>query len=79
MLTKEQNSRFMMILSMAIFGTIGILRRFIPYSSSIVALVRGIIGTMFLLIVVTVSNKTFDKRAIKDNLLLLVSLRSLQL
>ena len=68
---EERNSRLMMILSMAIFGTIGILRRYIPYSSSIVALVRGIIGTAFLILIVAVTNRTFNKRAIQDNLILL--------
>ena len=72
MLKKDQKSRLMLILSMAIFGTIGILRRYIPYSSSIVALVRGIIGSAFLVIIVTVRKKSFDKQAIKGNLLLLV-------
>ena len=72
MLKNEQKSRLMLILSMAIFGTIGILRRYIPYSSSIVALVRGIIGSAFLVIIVTVRKKSFDKQAIKGNLLLLV-------
>lgn len=72
MLKKDQKSRLMLILSMAIFGTIGILRRYIPYSSSVVALVRGIIGSAFLVIIVTVRKKSFDKQAIKGNLLLLV-------
>lgn len=72
MLKNEQKSRLMLILSMAIFGTIGILRRYIPYSSSVVALVRGIIGSAFLVIIVTVRKKSFDKQAIKGNLLLLV-------
>lgn len=34
--------------AMIIFGTIGLLRRHIPYSSALVALIRGIVGTAFL-------------------------------
>ena len=68
----EKSSRFVMILSMVIFGTIGILRRYIPYSSSLVAMVRGIIGSVFLLLVILLSKKSFDKSAIRSNLLLLI-------
>lgn len=68
----EKSSRFVMILSMVIFGTIGILRRYIPYSSSLVAMVRGIIGSIFLLLVILLSKKSFDKSAIRSNLLLLI-------
>lgn len=61
----------MFILSMCIFGTIGILRRYIPLSSSMVALVRGIIGSLFLMSVILLSKKNLDKNAIRKNLLLL--------
>ena len=61
----------MLIASMCIFGTIGILRRYIPLSSSLVALVRGVIGSVFLLLVCFCTRRTLDKRAMKDHLLLL--------
>lgn len=44
----ERQNRNLLILSMVIFGTVGIFRRYIPLSSSVVALVRGVIGTLFL-------------------------------
>ena len=63
--------RSMLIASMCIFGTIGILRRYIPLSSSLVALVRGVIGSVFLLLVCFLTRRTLNKRAMKQNLLLL--------
>ena len=38
--------------SMLVFGTIGIFVRYISLPSSVIAMVRGIIGTVFLLIVI---------------------------
>lgn len=61
-------SRNKLILSMCIFGTIGILRRYIPLSSSLVALVRGIIGSVFLMMVLLISKKSLDKQALRKNL-----------
>lgn len=69
-LTKNK-SRSMLILSMCIFGTIGILRRYIPLSSSLVALVRGVIGSGFLLAVLAVSGKKLNQAAIRKNISLL--------
>lgn len=61
-------SRNNLILSMCIFGTIGILRRYIPLSSSVVALVRGVIGSLFLMLVLQLSKKSLDKQALRKNL-----------
>ena len=61
----------MLIASMCIFGTIGVLRRYIPLSSSLVALVRGVIGAAFLLIVCLVSKHALDRNAIKKHIVLL--------
>jgi len=41
-----------LILSMSLFGTIGIFRKYIPLPSSLLAMSRGLIGTVFLLLVV---------------------------
>lgn len=70
---KEQTkSRWMLIASMCIFGTIGIVRKYIPYPSSFVALIRGIVGSIFLLAVVAFSRKRLDQNAIRRNALLLL-------
>lgn len=61
-------------LAMLIFGSIGVFRRYIPLSSAWMACVRGVIGTVFLLVVVAASKKHVDKKAVKRNLLpLLIS------
>ena len=68
----KKSSIIKLSLAMLIFGSIGVFRRYIPLSSAWMACVRGIIGTAFLLCVVTVSKKRIDKKAIKKNLLLLL-------
>lgn len=67
----QTKSRLMLLSSVCIFGTIGILRRYIPLSSSLIALVRGIIGSAFLLLVLRLSKKPLNRCAIQRNLLLL--------
>jgi len=67
----QVKSRGMFIASMCIFGTIGILRRYIPLSSSVVALVRGVIGSVFLLLIILISKKKLDRTAIQKNFLFL--------
>ena len=47
----------MFISSMLIFGTIGVLRRYVPLSSALLASVRGILGGLFLLVFVKVRKK----------------------
>ena len=68
----KDNSRNMLIAAMCIFGTIGIVRRYIPLSSSLIALVRGVIGAVFLLLVVILRRTPLDKAAIRKNFLLLL-------
>lgn len=70
--TTEKKSRSQLILSMCIFGTIGILRRYIPLSSSLIALVRGVIGAAFLVLVMAIGRRPMDKKAIRDNLWILI-------
>lgn len=61
----------MLIASMVIFGTIGLLRRHIPCSSGFVALVRGVVGALFLLSVVLLKKEKPDFGAIRKNSLFL--------
>ena len=51
---RKLSPRAKLILSMVIFGTIGVFRRAIPCPSSVVALVRAVIGLLFLLLVLFV-------------------------
>ena len=47
--TNDRRSVIMIVASMLIFGTIGLLRRYIPCSSAFLAFVRGILGGLLLL------------------------------
>lgn len=60
-----------LITAMVIFGTIGLVRKFIPYSSELIAFVRGFIGVLFLLAVHGLKKETFPLRELKDNMALL--------
>ncbi|MBO5139572.1 MAG: EamA family transporter [Peptococcaceae bacterium] len=63
------NPLLQLSLSMFIFGTIGIFVRHIPFPSSVIALARGGIGMLFLLLVVLVSRKKISKTDIRRNLI----------
>ena len=65
---KKLSPRAQLILSMLIFGTIGLFRRAIPYPSSVVALVRSVIGALFLLLVRAVKREPIDSAAVKRDL-----------
>lgn len=57
-----------LVTSMVIFGTIGVFRRHIDLPSSVIALMRGFIGTAFLLLSVLATGRKIDLPAIKRNL-----------
>jgi EamA domain-containing membrane protein RarD len=62
---RERNDRksVLMILSaMLIWGTIGLFRRFIPLSSAFLAFSRGILGGIFLLIVMRIKREKTAER-----------------
>ncbi len=58
--------------SMLIFGTLGIFRRYIPLSSAMLALFRGLLGSAFLLILVFVKGGRLQKLTGRTLLLLAV-------
>ena len=64
-------AKVQIITAMTAFGTIGIFVRYIHLPSSIIALVRGIIGAAFLLLVLRLKGTRPDLAAIRKNLLLL--------
>lgn len=64
--------KFMFILSMVIFGTIGLFARYIPLPPSEVALFRGIIGSLFLTLVMVLNRQQISMRVVKKNMLLLI-------
>ena len=66
-------AKLKIIFAMVTFGTIGIFVRNIELPSTIIALARGIIGTLFLLLVVFAKGKGLDYSAIKRNLTILAA------
>jgi len=60
-------SRWMLISSMLIFGTIGIFRKYIPLPSSVLAMARGWIGMAFLAAVLLLKRQKLDRKAIGQN------------
>ena len=70
-MSPSSTSKIKLISSMLIFGTIGIFVKYIPLPSSVIALVRGVIGTLFLLIVALVSRKKLSFANARKRLILL--------
>ncbi|MDD5926912.1 MAG: DMT family transporter [Firmicutes bacterium] len=66
------NAKIKITAAMVTFGTIGILVRYIPLPSSIIALARGVLATIFLLAVMAGGKRWPDKTAITRNLALLL-------
>lgn len=72
----NQNAKkplLMLMTSMFIFGTIGIFRKQIPFSSGMLAFSRGVIGTVFLLLLTKVRRRHFNPNGAKTVLWLAAS------
>ena len=67
MLKKYKND-ISMIGMMAIFGTIGIFRRYIPLPSGVVAMMRAAIGALFLLLLMLLKRQRLNIMHIRKNL-----------
>lgn len=65
-------SKLYLIASMMIFGSIGIFRRYIPLPSGMLAMLRGFIGALFILVIMLVKKQSPDIKAIKSNLIYLL-------
>ena len=72
MRTTPNSAKFHIILSMLIFGTIGIFVRHVPLPSSVTALARGVIGTLCLLICSRFRKTPVSREAIRRNLKILI-------
>lgn len=68
---KNTKAKLSIILSMVIFGTIGIFRRYIPLPSALLACTRGIIGSLVILASIFLSGKRIAVDAVKKNLVML--------
>lgn len=65
----ERKARISVIVAMFIYGTIGLFVRYIPLPSSVISMVRGLIGAPFLLMVLCLQKKRLSRQDIKANLL----------
>lgn len=61
------NGKLKILTSMAIFGTVGIFVRFIPLASAGIAFCRGILGCVFLLLLMTLTGKKPNFADIQKN------------
>lgn len=64
---QENGARLSLLSAMLIFGTVGIFRKYIPLPSGLVAFSRGLIGMLFLLLIMLVRKEKFDWKVIKPN------------
>lgn len=72
MSASENRARNNVILSMLIYGTIGVVVRHISMPSAVISMFRGVIGAPFLLLVTALMKKRLDFAAIKANALFLL-------
>lgn len=71
-MSEQKKATLQLAFAMFIFGTIGIFRKYIPLESGVLAMVRGFVGMLFLMLLLLVQNKSFSWQAVRKNLLLLV-------
>ncbi|MGG0174889.1 DMT family transporter [Gottfriedia acidiceleris] len=65
-------SKIQFLLSMVIFGTIGIFIRYIDLASSEIALLRGLIGSLFLITYMLIGKKKISWTSVKNNAYILL-------
>ncbi|MBQ3523846.1 MAG: DMT family transporter [Clostridia bacterium] len=70
-MNENTKAKLSLILSMFIFGTIGIFRKYVPLSSGLLAISRGYIGALFLILLIFIKKDKISFKAIKSNLFLL--------
>lgn len=67
----KEKGKLNFIIAMLIFSSIGIFIRYIPYPSSFIAFTRGAVGVAVILLVMLLKRQKSDRKAIKENFLLL--------
>lgn len=68
---KEAFARLQLIASMFIFGTVGVFVKYIPLPSAVIAMARGFIGALFILLVLLFKKTKISFKDIKSNALVL--------
>ncbi len=64
---KTGKPKLLFSLSMTVFGTVGVLRKFIPLPSGFVSFARGLVGALFLMLIMLIKKEKPDKAMIKKN------------
>lgn len=67
MLNETRRAKLLFIGAMLSFGMIGVIRSFIDLPSSVIALSRGFIASVFLILFIKVRHLDIDKAAVKEN------------
>ncbi len=65
-------SRIFIIVSMIIFGSIGVFIKFIDFPSSFISMCRGLLAFVFMVLFVIFGKKGFNFKAVKKHLLLII-------
>ena len=60
------------LFALCLYGTIGMFLRFVDYSDEFVVLCRGILGSLFIIVVMMITGRKIDLKAINNNLFLLI-------
>lgn len=68
-MSKLTKARIKMILAMMIIGTIGIVRRNTDFPSSMIAAVRGVIGALFIFLILKIKHEKIDREGIRRNII----------
>ncbi len=68
----QNKSKTQLVLSMLVFGSVGIFVRYIDMPSSLISVVRGFLGFLILLLYALLSRKKISLADIKSNLFLLI-------
>lgn len=66
-MSHAKSAKLNVILSMVIYGTIGIFVRYIPFPSATVSMMRGMIGAPFLFLMLLLKKSKISWRAIQQN------------
>ena len=59
--------RLKYIIAVVLYGTIGMFLRYVSLPSEIVAMCRGLIGSVFIFIYMKITHQEIDREAIKRN------------
>ena len=62
----DRRSLLMIVASMLIFGTIGIFRRYIPFPSAFLAMARGLIGGLLVMVFVRLTGRKTSPERLKE-------------